>query len=330
MAWYAIAWHDISVSLSSVSNCLILSCLELCCVVLSCAVPHCILHGSVCCLVLNSAVHCIEFCCALLCSVIIIVVLCCRIFWAVWYRIVFHWSVLYCLALRSAVCCVLFHSSVFSWGKHPGFGITCDCKLSPAWSPRNAPSAVWGLPNMARWRSTWTPRWQRTTRPGTAAGCSKSCCVFLSKFNWTWEHQTTWKASWKLEIIQCRHRKRGTPKKEQQVGSTDIYSWVSLKVGYPKFTNYHHVSPIKMAIWIYPISDKPSETKRPSDHWSPKPGLVHTVDLSGLPCLWISWTGEVGRTTWQLTKRYKKLLWQSMSKFAIEKCPYPIENGDFP
>ena len=41
--------------------------------------------------------------------------------------------------------------------------------------------------------------------------------------------------------------------KEQQVGSTDIYSWVSLKVGYPKFTNYHHVSPIKMTIWIDPI-----------------------------------------------------------------------------
>lgn len=108
MALYAIAWHDISVSLSSVSNCLILSCLELCCVVLSCAVPHCILHGSVRCLVLNSAVHyCVVYCVL---------------------------QVLYCVALRFvAVCCVLFHSSsVFSWGKHPGFGITCDLQTLPS------------------------------------------------------------------------------------------------------------------------------------------------------------------------------------------------------
>ena len=111
MALYAIAWHDISVSLSSVSNCLILSCLELCCVVLSCAVPHCILHGSVRCLVLNSAVHyCVVYCVL---------------------------QVLYCVALRFvAVCCVLFHSSSVFLGENiPVLASRVICKLSPAWSP---------------------------------------------------------------------------------------------------------------------------------------------------------------------------------------------------
>ena len=279
MAWYAIAWHDISVSLSSVSNCLILSCLELCCVVLSCAVPHCILHVSVCCLVLNSAVHCIEFCCALLCSV-----LCCVVEYSGLYGIVLSFIDLSCIVLLCVLRCVVFYFIVvFFLGENIRFWHQSRviCKLSPAWSPRNAPSAVWGLPNMARWRSTWTPRWQRTTRPGTAAGCSKSCCAILSKFNFrTWEHQTTCEASWKHEIIQCRtQEKEEHQKKIQQVGSTDIYSWVSLKVGYPKFQII-----IMCLLLKWPFGYIPYETNpvRRRDHRTsgPQSRALYTLSIS--------------------------------------------------